>query len=109
MNTNKYFVLIVFILTLVGAGCNLTPHQPKTFSVEIKDMKFVPDIITIGKGDTIIWINKDMVAHNVTEESANTWSSGPIAAEGSWKMAVNNKAGYFCSIHTVMKGKIKLK
>jgi len=71
-------------------------------------MKFVPETIIVAKGDTIIWVNKDMMAHDVTEEASKTWSSGPIAADQSWKMAVSNEAKYYCSIHTVMKGKIEL-
>lgn len=31
-------------------------------------MKFVPDDITVKKDDTIVWINRDMTAHDVTEE-----------------------------------------
>ena len=89
-------------------SCSTTPHQPKTDTVEIKNMEFVPATITVAKGDTIIWVNKDMMAHDVTEEASKTWTSGPIAADHSWKMAVSKDANYYCSIHTVMKGKIEL-
>jgi plastocyanin len=71
-------------------------------------MKFVPADITVHKGDTVIWINKDMVAHDVTEETAKAWTSSPISFGGSWKMEVTEEADYYCSIHAVMKGKLKL-
>jgi plastocyanin len=74
----------------------------------IKDMKFIPDTISVNKGDTIIWINRDMMAHDVTEANS-AWTSGPIAADSSWKMAVTDEAEYYCSIHVVMKGSIALK
>jgi plastocyanin len=35
----------------------------KVDTVEIKDMKFQPAEITVKKGDTIVWINHDMVTH----------------------------------------------
>lgn len=78
------------------------------YTVEIKDMKFVPDDITVNKGDTIIWVNKDMVAHDVTEEDTKAWTSSVITPEQSWKMEVTNSANYYCSIHVVMKGKIRV-
>jgi len=74
--------------------------------VEIKGMKFVPEEITVTKGDTIEWRNKDITTHDVTEEPNKAWTSSPIASGKSWRMTVKNSADYFCSIHVVMKGKI---
>jgi putative membrane protein len=79
---------------------------PKVFIVEIKDMKFVPECITVRTADTIIWINRDLMTHDVTEGASKLWSSGPIVPGGSWKMVVAKAANYYCSIHIVMKGKI---
>jgi plastocyanin len=98
----------LILLFCAVAGCTSAPQKPKVYTVEIKDMKFVPQNITVRKGDTLIWINRDMMAHDVTEETAKMWTSGPIAAGGSWKIAVSEEAAYYCSIHVVMKGKIEL-
>jgi len=106
-NISRSYIYLIFILC-VAAGCSSAPQKPKGFTVEIKDMKFVPENITVGKGDTIIWINRDLMAHDVTEEASKAWTSGPIAAGESWKMAVAEEANYYCSIHVVMKGKIEL-
>lgn len=76
--------------------------------VEIKDMKFQPQEISVKKGDTVMWVNQDMVTHCVTEENKKEWTSSNIAAGSSWKMVVENSADYFCAIHMVMKGKIKV-
>ena len=89
-------------------GCSSTPEKPKVYTVEIKDMKFVPQDITVKKGDTIVWVNNDMVAHDITEETSKAWSSGPLPAGKSWKLAITDGANYYCSIHAVMKGKIEL-
>jgi plastocyanin len=110
MNTAKTrsLALIAFILIVFDYGCSSVPQKPKLITVEIKDMKFVPDTVTVNKGDTIMWINKDMVAHDVTEETSGAWRSGKLESGASWKLAVPGEANYFCSIHTVMKGKIEL-
>lgn len=95
------------VLSLL-ASCSSDTNKPKTFTVEIKDMKFVPETVTVAKGDTVIWINKDMVTHDITEEASKTWSSGPLKSDSSWKMAVTDESDYYCSIHTVMKGHIEI-
>lgn len=104
----RSYIFPIFFFLCVAAGRFSAHKIPKIFTVEIKDMKFVPENITVSKGDTIIWINHDMMAHDVTEEASKTWTSGPIAAGGSWKMTVAGEVYYYCSIHVVMKGKIKL-
>lgn len=75
-------------------------------TVEIMQMKFVPDVLNVHKGDTIVWINKDIVEHDVTDFIGKAWTSTRLPAGGSWKMAVTSSQSYFCSLHVVMKGKI---
>lgn len=98
----------LLLMSFVFYSCVSAQADPKTYTVEIKDMKFVPESITVNKGDTIIWINRDIVPHDVTEETAKAWTSSIIPTDGSWKMAVREAADYYCSIHVVMKGKILL-
>lgn len=100
--------ICLLLVAFVVSSCASAQADPKTYTVEIKGMKFVPESITVNKGDTIIWINKDIVPHDVTEETSKAWTSSVIPAGESWKMAVEDAADYFCSIHVVMKGKIVL-
>jgi plastocyanin len=90
-----------------GSTTTLIPtYSPKAYTIEISGMKFHPDVITVHKGDTIIWKNNDLVVHCVTEIPDNTWTSSKIPAGASWEMVVNTSSIYFCAIHLVMKGKI---
>lgn len=104
---SKFGIFFAFIAFLL-ASCSSTPEQPKVYTVEIKDMKFVPDDITVKQGDTIIWINHDMMAHDVTEEGEKLWTSSVIPPGNSWKREITSSVNYYCSIHVVMKGKIKV-
>lgn len=100
-------LLSIFLLS----NCQNTSAKgsPKVHKVEIKGMNFQPAVINVQKGDTVIWTNMDIVAHDATEETKKEWSSSPIPNGKSWKMAVQKSANYFCSIHPVMKGKIVVK
>jgi plastocyanin len=73
-------------------------------TIEISQMKFIPDMLHVHKGDTVAWINNDLVTHDVTEETNKLWSSKPMPAGASWEMVFTESATYYCSIHVVMKG-----
>lgn len=83
--------------------------KSKVHTVVIERMQFSPSDVYVNKGDTVMWVNKDMVEHNVTEATNKNWSSSAMKTGTSWKMAVLKNEAYFCSIHPVMKGKITIK
>ncbi|MBS1929332.1 MAG: cupredoxin domain-containing protein [Chitinophagaceae bacterium] len=78
---------------------------PRYDTVTIANMKFSPDTITVKKGDTLVFINNDIVPHNVTEKDS-AWQSQTLNPEDIWKFAPDKSYDYFCSLHMVMKGKI---
>lgn len=78
-------------------------------TVEIKQMKFEPAELTVQKGDTVVWLNNDMVVHDVTEQYGKEWTSSPIPLNESWQMIVTQSWDYYCSLHVVMKGKLVVK
>lgn len=88
---------------------NVATSQRSTHIVEIKQMKFIPDSILVNPGDTITFINKDFVKHDVTEEINREWTSSVITPGSSWSMVAKDNVDYFCSLHVVMEGKIRLK
>ncbi|MGV8814547.1 MAG: plastocyanin/azurin family copper-binding protein [Gelidibacter sp.] len=74
--------------------------------VIIKGMVFDPAELHVHKGDTVLWINKDLVPHNITDFPKNRWTSGTLALSSSWEKSISNTFEYYCSIHPTMKGKI---
>lgn len=75
-------------------------------TVVIHMMKFNPAIAHVKKGDTLVWINRDIVSHNVTQYPDTAWASDTIATDHVWKKAMDDNFEYFCSIHPTMKGKV---
>lgn len=82
---------------------------PKSYTVEIKQMAFNPAEITVNKGDTVIFINNDILAHNATEETSKLWASPDLEPGQSWILEAKVSSDYYCTIHPVMKGKIIVK
>ncbi|MDX1363297.1 plastocyanin/azurin family copper-binding protein [Arenibacter latericius] len=102
-------VLIASILLLGGFGLkdNIS-QEPQVHTVEIIKMKFVPQHLTVKKGDKVIWINKDYILHDVTDEKNGKWTSKPFGKGKSWSKIITHDEDYFCSLHKVMKGTIKI-
>lgn len=112
----KYLKVIlpgVCLMAFLVAGCHkkgtTNDRVPTTHKVVIQGMKFHPAKLTVAKGDTVVWINKDLVTHNVTEYPDSDWTSGPITNGESWKKVINGSFKYFCSIHPTMKGRVIVK
>ncbi len=53
-------------------------------NVEITDNQFVPSVVKIKKGDTVVWINKNGSNHWIVSDALKTLNSGEIIPEGSF-------------------------
>ena len=85
----------------------LTMARSETIQVTIRDLKFLPDRIEARVGDTVEWINKDILAHTATAEGR--WDI-VIPPNGSGR-AVLKKAGevaYYCRFHPNMTARITI-
>jgi amicyanin len=97
------------IIAVLASGCTSGPKtqtQPAN-TVEIKGLAFNPDNITIAKGTTVTWINRDSVEHTVTGDGNDLDS--PILSQGQTYNFTFNETGTFeyqCHIHPTMKGKV---
>lgn len=83
-----------------------TAEAPGTDTVYIRQMQFQPAEIYINKWDTVVWINEDLVSHDVTAFPDKAWTSDTILPNASWKSVFGKNADYFCSVHPTMKGKV---
>lgn len=81
-------------------------HKPALHSIEITQMRFYPAELKVKKGDKVVFVNHDLVTHDITEESKKAWRSSPLVTDQTWILVVTESVNYICSIHPVMKGKI---
>jgi plastocyanin len=84
--------------------------KPKTHTVIIEGMRFQPESLTVARGDTIVWINKDLFPHTAASE-AGRFDSGIIQAEKSWTFTAKQKGefAYTCTFHPTMKAVLYVK
>jgi len=94
---------------------NTTPDKSSstaptaTNSVVISNFSFSPASITIKKGTTVTWTNKDSTAHTVTENDGKDGPKSTTLDPGQNYSFTFNTAGsfaYICSIHPNMTGNV---
>jgi plastocyanin len=86
-------------------GMTLTAAHPKTVQVTIRDLRFLPDQIQAEVGDTVEWINKDILAHTAT--APGRWDV-TLPANGSGRVVLKKagEAAYYCRFHPNMTANI---
>ena len=76
--------------------------------VVIEGVKFTPDDLTVKRGDTVQWVNKDPFPHTVT--SLGAFDSHGIAVGATWKYQTRKSGtfAYTCTLHPNMKGTLRV-
>ena len=98
-------------LTLAACGgSSSSSGTPAKGHVDVIDNNFKPATIEISVGDTVTWDWKGSAVHNVTFANKDL---GGSATQGKGKTFTHtfNTAGsfdYTCTIHTGMKGTVKV-
>jgi plastocyanin len=133
--TQTVIAIIVIVAAAVGVGIavsnkdnnkNTTPPpaaspQPsssqtntnknqtaKAGEIQIEDMAFDPASVTVKKGATVKWTDKDGITHTVTSDTGSELQS-PELGKGQSYSHTFTTAGtykYHCSIHPNMTGTV---
>ena len=77
--------------------------------VEIRNLEFFPRELSVEPGDTVVWINRDLVPHTVTADDA-TWDSEYLGAGEEWQIVVTPgmSGDYVCLYHPKMTARLHI-
>jgi plastocyanin len=90
-------------LALAAASCGGGGPRPVTHQAEIRAFRYQPDTLTAAPGDTVVWINRDVVPHTAT--AAGAWDTGQIGAGADGRMVAGPPGtyAYACAYHPTMR------
>lgn len=112
MLRNSLGLFMIFLLNgeTVSSQVLETASPPQRHVVEIRDFSFHPKHTVASLGDTIVWINRDVVPHTATAND-RTWSSGELQEGESWEMlvGVSGVQDYSCEFHPDMEGVLEVR
>ncbi|MEO6682706.1 MAG: plastocyanin/azurin family copper-binding protein [Ginsengibacter sp.] len=83
-------------------------ENPRSDTVLINLMQFSPSSLNLQAGDTITWINKDLVDHTVKDTLGDLFYSDTLKTGHSFSWIVTGKAEYICTLHPTMQGRISI-
>lgn len=125
----KYFhwaiLVSVVAMIMMIAGCTSysppsTPPattQPQVTgapTVTIQSFAFSPATITVPRGTTVTWVNRDSASHTIVSDAQGSGVQGALFTSSSLGNGTNysfkfdnpGTYSYFCSIHPSMKGTV---
>jgi plastocyanin len=94
------------VLTFLALFSEFVSAHAETFQVTIDKLVYAPNEVNAKIGDTIEWVNKDILAHTATATNKD-WDV--MIGPKQTARLVLKKAGsvdYFCKFHPNMKGRI---
>ena len=91
-----------------AAGMALAADRPATHTVVMKATSYMPPVLTVKVGDTVVWRNEDFFPHTATD--SGVFDSKSIAVGASWKYKPKavGEYDYICTFHPSMKGTLKV-
>jgi len=92
------------IMTAMALLAMTAPSGAATITIVMQNLVITPAEVSAKVGDTIEWVNKDVVAHTATAQQGGDFDV-MLPANKSGSLVVN-KAGtfpYYCRFHPNMK------
>lgn len=95
-------------ILVAAAAPSAAPPAPRRHVVEIRGMAFHPAVLTVERGDTVEWINRDIVPHTATAAAGPAWTTGALVQGRSGRHLAGEpgEQRYFCELHPTMEGRL---
>ena len=87
-----------------------TAARAATHQVVIQNHRFTPDSLTVARGDTIVFVNRDGAPHTATHQPGG-FDTGRLNRDQSGQVTLS-RAGqydYICAFHPSMRGRITVR
>jgi plastocyanin len=94
----------VLAAAALGLAAACARPLPRAHTVEIRGFAYLPATLEVAAGDTVVWVNRDVVPHTATGNGGG-WDSGSLEAGGVWRLVTRQGSQpYYCAFHPGMRG-----
>jgi plastocyanin len=109
MGNTKLAAALLAAGLLVLSGCQ-EKAGGRVYRVEIKGMAYALPELMVAPGDTVVWVNRDIVPHTATAD-ARQFDSGSVSPSAEWSFVARERGRipYTCTFHPTMKGVLVVK
>lgn len=101
-------VVASVLAAAVACGAAVVKADSTRIEIAMRGNSFGPRRAEVSVGDTVVWINKDIVRHDAVKPGL--FDSGELRGGESyqWIAADTGVVQYRCTIHQRMRGEIRI-
>lgn len=96
------------MMTALAFGAMALPAHAATVQIVIENLVFSPAEVSAKVGDTIEWVNKDVLAHTATANDGDFDVMLPPKKTGTLVLKKAGTVDYYCRFHPNMKATLKI-
>jgi plastocyanin len=92
-------------VALLGAAMRVAAADATEIGID--NFKFAPTPLTVPKGATVTWVNRDDIPHSIVLQTLG-FHSKPMDTDGSVSLRFDQpgKYEYMCGLHPFMRGQV---
>jgi plastocyanin len=92
-------------VALLGAAMRVAAADGTEIGID--NFKFAPTPLTVPKGATVTWVNRDDIPHSIVCQTL-AFHSHPMDTDGSVSLTFDQpgKYEYVCGLHPFMRGQV---
>lgn len=102
---SRYFAASIGAL-LLATAC--VPASAATIQITMENLEIAPAVVSAKVGDTIEWINKDVLVHTATARNGDFDVTLPPKKTGSFVLKKAGTVDYYCRYHPNMKASLNV-
>ena len=104
--TRRHLLIATAAAPLLAA----TAAHAATHEVVIQNHRFTPADLTVARGDTVVFVNRDGAPHTATQQP-NGFDTGRLDRGQSAQITLSRAGGldYICAFHPSMRGRITVR
>jgi plastocyanin len=99
---------LLLIEAAIALAVAVVPAHAGTIQISMENLDVSPVEATAKVGDTIEWINKDVVAHTATSRNGDFDVNIPAKKTAMFTLKKAGKVDYYCRYHPNMKATLKI-
>ena len=100
-------IVAALVAAIVVLGASVSA-QAETIQITMENLVVSPAEATAKVGDTIEWINKDVLAHTATARNGDWDVMLPPKKNGTLVLKKAGTVEYYCRFHPNMKAVLKI-
>lgn len=101
---------VAVVTAIVSVPTKASESLSQAHVVQIRNLQFIPSELLVAPGDTVIWVNNDLIPHTVTADDRR-WDSDRLNSDDQWELVVHEgmRETYFCRYHPSMTARLYIR